>query len=315
MLSKLPIFGKILFVNSIIFLVMLFTIAMSNIVYSLYEYQSKLRYSNELLVYISKLRLELGVKDESPKEEFKKLNEKISIEKNKYHDIAREITELNDFKKLNVSVNKYFNLIEQFSNNIIEIGLDEESGIEGSFRKSVHNLETYLKSINNKDLQILQLELRRREKDFIIRGRKEYIDKLQKIIKDLRLGIDKSSLPIVKQNELNKLLTDYSQYFMIFAEKKLKNTQIKISLNSEEEQINKILHKSIDLESIKINNYKNLIYWFIGIALITTVVLAYNISRKIAKPISISIQILNKLSKGEIKYAIEQINELEKELN
>lgn len=48
-------------------------------------------------------------------------------------------------------------------------GLNEEMGYEGKFRKNAHDLEDILEKLNLDEIQILQLQLRRREKDFLMR--------------------------------------------------------------------------------------------------------------------------------------------------
>ncbi len=63
------------------------------------------------------------------------------------------------------------------------IGLDEESGLRGSLREAIHNVEDLAKNINSTPILKNMLMLRRREKDFIIRRDLKYRDKYNKDFK------------------------------------------------------------------------------------------------------------------------------------
>ena len=61
---------------------------------------------------------------------------------------------------------------------MMRLGLTADIGLEGSLRKSVHEIEEILKTYDDKDLTILMLQMRRHEKDFIARLDKKYIDRI-----------------------------------------------------------------------------------------------------------------------------------------
>jgi methyl-accepting chemotaxis protein len=52
----------------------------------------------------------------------------------------------------------------------IKLGLDENSGLEGTLRKSVHDIEAALKEVEDPRLMVTMLMMRRHEKDFMLRG-------------------------------------------------------------------------------------------------------------------------------------------------
>ena len=60
------------------------------------------------------------------------------------------------------------------------LGLDEESGFQGSLRAAVHALEKQLETIQNPALRISMLTMRRHEKDFMLRRDVKYKDRLNK---------------------------------------------------------------------------------------------------------------------------------------
>ncbi|MBX3042389.1 MAG: hypothetical protein KIT33_07255 [Candidatus Kapabacteria bacterium] len=310
-MSKLSLFRKILLLNSIIISVMLFTVFLANVVYSLYEYQGNLRFLNEIFIHISKLRIELNSqKDDSYKAIFLENELKIKHEKQNFMATFEKASQNNDFGSLNILIPEYFNNIDLYSNFLVEIGLDETSGIEGKFRESVHNLETYLKSINHKDLQILQLQLRRREKDFIIRGRSEYVDKVQELISTMQIVIKESNIGDNNKNDLNNLLELYLEYFLLFADTRDKITQLNKSITTNEIILSEKLNTIIIEESQNIINYKILIFSVIGVSIILTVIYSYVTSKQIVKPIKQAIIILNQLAEGNLDDALENMKVL-----
>jgi len=64
-------------------------------------------------------------------------------------------------------------LLDQYFDLIERVGLTENIGLEGEMRAFASKLE---QTINVPDLAHLLLELRRREKDFILRGERKYVD-------------------------------------------------------------------------------------------------------------------------------------------
>ena len=61
-------------------------------------------------------------------------------------------------------------------------GLTEKLGFEGKLRAAAHAVESMVMGFANKKLEALYLLVRRHEKDFLLRGRPEYIDKAKTAI-------------------------------------------------------------------------------------------------------------------------------------
>jgi len=64
-------------------------------------------------------------------------------------------------------------------------GLDHNSGLQGKFRNAAHKLADDIKAAGNKDAYILLLELRKHEKDYLLRGSDKYVEKALKTIEKL----------------------------------------------------------------------------------------------------------------------------------
>lgn len=115
------------------------------------------------------------------------------------------------FVDLQNSVNHYQ---EQFNNLVAiqdDIGLDEDSGYQGSFRRATHDLEDEFERLNEVELQVQLLQMRRSEKDFLLRKRMEYIQQQAEQYSNLRRAIEQSGNSDVQA--LAPLLEDYQRGF------------------------------------------------------------------------------------------------------
>lgn len=80
--------------------------------------------------------------------------------------------------ELRASVDQYTQSFATLVDTNMTLGLDEESGLQGTLRSAVKTAETSLKEFDNPLLQVKMLMMRRHEKDFIMRGDQKYVDRL-----------------------------------------------------------------------------------------------------------------------------------------
>lgn len=92
-------------------------------------------------------------------------------------------------------------------------GLDEASGLQGAFRDAVHELEDRVQRQEVSGLEPAVLQMRRREKDYLLRGDAEYVVMVDEIGADIARRIQASSLPSQEQAVLSALLTRYLRDF------------------------------------------------------------------------------------------------------
>jgi len=90
----------------------------------------------------------------------------------------------------------------------VELGLDEQSGLRGQFRQAAHELE---QSLQGRDLQYQLLQVRRREKDFFLRGRASEVPKVHAEHEELTRKVDQ--LPFGTGDAYKPLLQQYLQAF------------------------------------------------------------------------------------------------------
>jgi methyl-accepting chemotaxis protein len=80
-------------------------------------------------------------------------------------------------------------------------GLDENSGVQGAFRKVVHSLEEKIAKLNSAEVEVLLLQIRRNEKDYMLRGGDKYVKKAHEYADKLNgvLGQNGSDVSSLKE--------------------------------------------------------------------------------------------------------------------
>ena len=107
----------------------------------------------------------------------------------------------------------------------IALGLDEQSGLQGELRESMHEVESILAAeieaaqtakaglegaLNMQQLRASMLQIRRHEKDFLLRRSNIYIDRLTRERETFASLVEESSLSEVVKQALTSGMADYS---------------------------------------------------------------------------------------------------------
>jgi methyl-accepting chemotaxis protein len=105
----------------------------------------------------------------------------------------------------------------------IKLGLDENSGLEGTLRKSVHEIESALKNFDEPRLAVIMLMMRRHEKDFMLRRTVKYGDDIKKRAAEFTAGLDKSTnIPPAAKADIAGKLAAYQRDFFAWMEAAVK---------------------------------------------------------------------------------------------
>jgi len=162
----------------------------------------------------------LSRKDMKYVEKFNKTMDNIYKTKNKIAELTKsngiEITEipvlLKAIKSYEIKFQKLVKLQQQ-------IGLNPKDGLYGTLRGSVHKVQEYAKKSGNMKVLADVYDLRKQEKDFMLRRDMKYVDKFN-------LKIDKLLTKELPQNAINNLRI-YKENFNILAQ-----AEEKMGLNS-----------------------------------------------------------------------------------
>ncbi|MGY8872073.1 MAG: methyl-accepting chemotaxis protein, partial [Pseudomonadales bacterium] len=167
---------------------------------------------------------------------------KISNIKNDLNSLGVSSDSMGQLSSILKIYNKNFNELAQKKN---QIGLDQNSGLRGSLRSSVKLAEGTVRELL--DYKVLSdiLQLRRNEKDFLLRQDLKYLDKFSKNYSKIKLTLKNSGISQTQLADINKKLDNYQSSFRI-----LVKTYEEVGLNSKSGLLGgmrKTIHQSEDV--------------------------------------------------------------------
>ncbi|MGI2046723.1 methyl-accepting chemotaxis protein [Shewanella oncorhynchi] len=185
-----------------------------------------------------------------------------------------------------------------------EIGLTPKTGLYGTLRAAVHNVETLLKEFDQPALEAAMLQLRRNEKDFMLRRELSYVETFDTNISKFNDKLRASSIDIDTQRKIEELITQYQKDF-----KSLINKEQQLGLTENDGTMARVLAANQQTES-STSDLKNLalkaiddaesssvnvgITVFIFIALLLSII-TYLIIRSIIAPVERITQIISRI--------------------
>ena len=121
-------------------------------------------------------------------------------------------------------------------------GLDPESGLRGTMRDAAHAVEQLTNEFNVEAIRVGLMEIRRREKDFLLRGEAQYVDMLRQDVQTFSQTVADSQMPAKDKDFLREKVDAYLQSFEAEAAAKGKST----GLNTDFRQIAHELEAYLD---------------------------------------------------------------------
>jgi len=136
-------------------------------------------------------------------QEFKTLASDISILKQGLQQASIDTAPLDDFAQQTLLYQQQFDQVVSLWQ---QVGLDPQSGLYGGLRKAAHALEQQFKQVQNDTLLVSLLQLRRAEKDFMLRLDLKYLDSFQAEFSRFQ--------GLLEQGAVKQAATDYQQAFV-----------------------------------------------------------------------------------------------------
>ncbi len=99
-----------------------------------------------------------------------------------------------------------------------KIGLDPKDGLYGLLRETVHGVEKEIKTLGSHELRTDMLQLRRNEKDFMLRLDMKYVDKFNKNIDAFLQRLASSKISTTEKDKINNHIELYRSHFMALVE-------------------------------------------------------------------------------------------------
>ena len=162
----------------------------------------------------------------------------------RFEDVAQRIIEQQSaldamFIESGVEVKMFSNLTTLFGdyrNKFVELvdakkamGLSHDQGLEGQLRSAVHDIETALKTLDQPAIMVTMLQLRRHEKDFMLRLDAKYIERFDTTISTLTSQLQSAQISNREKQSLTNLAEVYRSKFSDYVAQ-----QQRIGLSSEE---------------------------------------------------------------------------------
>ncbi|MBJ7551368.1 methyl-accepting chemotaxis protein [Marinomonas ostreistagni] len=170
----------------------------------------------------------------------------------RFEDVAQRIIEQQSaldamFIKSGVDVKAFSNLTSLFGdyrNKFVELvdakkamGLSPDEGLEGQLRSAVHDIETALKTLDQPAIMVTMLQLRRHEKDFMLRLDAKYFERFETTISTLLSQLQTAKISNGEKQSLTNLAEIYHSKFSDYIAQ-----QQRIGLSSEEGILGEMRH-------------------------------------------------------------------------
>jgi methyl-accepting chemotaxis protein len=130
-------------------------------------------------------------------------------------DLGRQI------EAMNASLKQYQGHFAAVVDQKLMLGLDENAGLEGRLRVSVHDIEAKVTALHKPVLMSDMLMMRRHEKDFMLRRDRKYGDEMKKSASDFTADVDAADISEAAKAELKQKLGEYQRDFSAWMESAL----------------------------------------------------------------------------------------------
>lgn len=219
-------------------------------------------------------------------------------------------------------VGRYADQFSAVSKIAHTVGLDENSGLQGTLRGSVHGIEELLGggtvsqiSDANAHLNAAMLMMRRHEKDFFARLSPTYLDQMKKAAEDFQQILGQSSMPSDRKSEITQKLASYQRDFSAAAAGSLAQVdavaqlstiyaEAQPILDAMEKQVKETAAASTDDSRQIIANTSQMIYWGIGIVIVVAGILAWIVSRGVTTMLGAMSHLMERLAKGDLQITV-----------
>ncbi|MDN5069163.1 methyl-accepting chemotaxis protein [Aliarcobacter butzleri] len=190
-----------------------------------------------------------------------------------------DIAQLQEYNNL---ITLYKDTFNKFSAKQNEIGLTPESGLYGELRKSVHNIENFAEKSGNYELLSTIYNLRKQEKDFMLRRNLKYVDNFKSVIdpliNDTKYSSNKKDLENYKDKFLKLVNAEMEKGLTYNDGLQLEIREIVEKVNNTNDSLGEKLALSIEE---KTSFFNKLIYVVLCIFAIIMIFIIYFTSKQI----------------------------------
>lgn len=188
-------------------------------------------------------------------------------------------------KELLGKARHYQAVFQDLATKVHERGMNENSGEEGTFRTAIHGAQNIAAKHNQKSLEIILLQARRREKDFFMRGDEAYIGEVRQLIRNAIAVNASSTLALEERTQIAYHLATYIEAFekatvLVRAIKMLDD-----QLNTDMERIEPLIGNIVAVRQERSAVVENVVLGVMLFCLFSSIVLAFWFAYRISSPI------------------------------
>lgn len=235
------------------------------------------------------------------KNEIVNTQEKINELNQNFSEVGINFPELQRFNGILADYQSKFNQLVDLQT---KIGLNPKAGLYGELRAAVHNVETLIGK-DNAQLRSEMLQLRRNEKDFMLRLDKKYVDRHAKNITILLASVQASELATEQKTELEQLALSYQKAFinLVSAQQELGFNddmgvlkEMKAVVNTVDNTLQAIVLKSEEAVVENVSFVATLAYSLFALVLAVAIAIAWVIGRGIIQRINGLKDVMNSIA-------------------
>lgn len=238
---------------------------------------------------------------------YEKLNNKIKALKD-YKEISNNPEQIKKLEQLTSFVQEYHNGFLKVVDKTKTRGF-KDYGLVGELRNSVHQAESTLKTLpEHQELEILMLNARRAEKDYLLRKDITYTEKFAAIILNFKASVNRSSYSNQTKSNLNLLMDKYKESFdkLVDIDKQIGIDEKEGLMKEYRDAVHKVepliedIHKNnIEIVNKVTRNSLITIIIIIAVILFAAISIGIYIAVSITKSINKTNDMLKNISEGE----------------
>jgi len=183
-------------------------------------------------------------------------------------------------------------------------------GGKGLFRQAAHRIEALLKAHYIPDLESSILQLRRREKDYLLRHDTGYVDMALQEIEHINAQVDSSSIAVKEKTRFRKLLDNYRVDFLALVKQYDHILGLTEEMHQAVSEITSLAARNVDtanrsmdevVTSINTTSERNarIMLWIVALATLLGISLSVYLTLQIARPLRRMAGLLDQLAYEE----------------
>jgi methyl-accepting chemotaxis protein len=195
------------------------------------------------------------------------------------------------------------------------LGLDQNSGLEGRLRTSIHAVETRLAEVNSPSLNAAMLTLRRHEKDFMLRRDAKYVAQMKAAAAEFRRLVEAEPLAEAIRQAIYGELDAYQRAFFAWADTANAVAEAQRKMSSAYAGIEPAIAalservEAVDAETMKATAAARTEtgHWIvaaIAVVGLAVVLLVWAIGRSITRPLHAMTSTMGELAAGRLEVAV-----------